>query len=202
MVPPGVLRFWCSPDVSPQDLGSGWYFRAPERDDRRVWNHWSRPVCCVFGAPQTSPLRTPALAGISEPQRGMTGGCGIIGPARCAAIFFFFRMKDAYVHCPLRYERHLICRSRSPDKRRGGRLIPGGMGCDLGAPQTSPSRISALALALESVGEDSSPTLSSANARAEILEGDVWGAPKSQPMPPGISRPPLRLSGLRDLHIR
>ena len=55
-----------------------WYFRAPERADRRVLNHWSRPVCCVFGAPQTSPPRISALAGISEPQRGPTGGYGII----------------------------------------------------------------------------------------------------------------------------
>ena len=62
------------------------YFRAPERDDRRVWNHWPRPVCCVFGAPQTSPPRISALAGISEPQRGPTGGYRIIGLACGAAI--------------------------------------------------------------------------------------------------------------------
>ena len=39
-------------------------FRAPERADRRVVNHWPCPVCCVLGAPQTSPSRisAPALA--------------------------------------------------------------------------------------------------------------------------------------------
>ena len=83
---PLVLRFWCSPDVSPQDLGSVWYFRAPERADSRGSNHRPRPVCCVFGVPQTSPPRISALAGISEPQRGPTGGYRIIGLACGAAI--------------------------------------------------------------------------------------------------------------------
>ena len=64
-----------------------WYVRAPERADRRVSNHLACPVCCVFGAPQTSPPRISALAGISEPQRGPTGGYRVIGLARCAAFW-------------------------------------------------------------------------------------------------------------------
>ena len=68
-----------------------WYFRAPERADRSVWNHCPRPVCCVLGAPQTSPPRISALAGISEPQRGPTGGGGIIGRARCAVFWVLSR---------------------------------------------------------------------------------------------------------------
>ena len=42
----GLLRIVSSclglsaPDVSPQDLGSGWNFRAPERADSRCLDHW------------------------------------------------------------------------------------------------------------------------------------------------------------------
>ena len=67
---PGVLRFGCSPDVSPQDLGSGWYFRAPERADSICLDHWARLWCSIFSAPQTCPPRTSAPAGISEPREG------------------------------------------------------------------------------------------------------------------------------------
>ena len=71
-------------------------FRAPERAGSTSLNHWPctlserdhvTPVCCVFGALQTPPPRISALAGISEPQRGPTGGGLIIGPARCAAFW-------------------------------------------------------------------------------------------------------------------
>ena len=70
LLPPGVLRFLCFPDVSPQELGSGWYFRAPERADSSCFNHWPRLCCSDFSAPQTSPSRISALAGFPSPREG------------------------------------------------------------------------------------------------------------------------------------
>ena len=49
-----LLRFQCSPDISPQTVGSGWYFRAPERTDSSRLNHGPTTICSIFGAPGTN----------------------------------------------------------------------------------------------------------------------------------------------------
>ena len=82
----GVRRCRCSPDVSLQDLGSGWIAEPQKGPTGGVGIICRRPVCCDLGAPQTSPSRMSALARISEPQRGPTGGYRIIGLACGAAI--------------------------------------------------------------------------------------------------------------------
>ena len=58
---------WCAAiSVLPRRLPPGScpsvYFRAPERANIRSINHWTRPVCCDFIAPQTPPARISSLA--------------------------------------------------------------------------------------------------------------------------------------------
>ena len=111
-----MLRFGCSPDVSLQDLGSGYIF--------------------------------------FEPQRGPTVSVTIMVPRRHARFSVLPRRLPPGSRLRLYFRAPERTNSRRENHGRTTYCF------DFGALQTSPSRISALALALESVGEDSSPTLS------------------------------------------
>ena len=85
---PGVLRFQCSPDVSPQIVGSGWISEPQGGPTVGVGIIGADGVlrfgCSRHVSPQE--LGSGTSGWICEPQRGPTVGVGIIAPARCAAI--------------------------------------------------------------------------------------------------------------------
>ena len=91
---------------------------------------------------------------ISELQRGATVGVGIISPRRCAAFLVLPR------RLPPGSRLRLYFRAPERANSRRGNHGPTTYCCDVSAPGTIIQTISVLALALESVGEDSSPTLS------------------------------------------
>ena len=62
-----LLRFQCSPDVSPR-MSALADFRAPERADSRSSNHKGTKKGCDFSAPQTFPPRMSALAVFPSPR--------------------------------------------------------------------------------------------------------------------------------------
>ena len=72
-----LLDFQCGPRRLLSESRLWLDFRAPERPRSRSWNHRCTNRGSDFSAPQTSPFRISALAGTSEPRRGLTGGGGI-----------------------------------------------------------------------------------------------------------------------------
>ena len=91
---------------------------------------------------------------ISEPQRGPTVGRKIIRARRSAAISVLSR------RLPPGSRLRLYFRAPERGNSRSLNHLSATVCCDLGAPGTNIQTISVLALALESVGEDSSSTLS------------------------------------------